>query len=101
MSILICSTTYGGCGFIGNGQLEFKGDADYVECPQCGEDHAFQLTRENYRDLTHKNNRDLAWLLLTCDPTVVGKARCGCDMQIGADEPCEHDIALARERITA
>lgn len=98
MSILICSTTYGGCGFIGNGQREFTGDDNFVWCTRCGEDYAFQLTEENVDSLTNDGNRDLAKKLLNCDPSVTAIADCGCVYYGEEGEPCEHDIALARIR---
>ncbi len=101
MSILICSTKYGGCGFIGHGQCEFRGDGDYVFCPQCGEDHAFELTNENLDSLTNEKNRELARKLINNDKSVVAIARCGCYYHAEEGIACPHDVALARERFYA
>ena len=62
-SVLICSTTYGGCGFIGKNN-EFNGDADFIICPVCNEDHAFQLVEYNIQKLTNQDNYDAARKLL-------------------------------------
>ena len=52
-SILLCSPVYGGCGHVGK-STEWDSDPDhnYLECPVCGDDHAFQLTRKNFDSLT-------------------------------------------------
>jgi len=63
MSILICSTKYGGCGFVGK-NTEFGGDGDYVICPKCIEDHAFQLIEKNFDSLVNGENYKLARKLL-------------------------------------
>ena len=101
MSIFICSTTYGGCGFIGDGQAEFGGDGDFVYCPRCGEDHAFQLTEENIGSLTNEKNRELGEKLLKNDESVVAIAHCGCVQHAEDGIACPHDVALARERFYA
>lgn len=85
MSLLICSTRYGGCGYIGNSN-EWKtvntgtdditnetgthtitvDGPDIILCPQpqCHEDHAFALTPENYINLTDNSNCNKAEKLL-------------------------------------
>ena len=98
MFILICSTTYGGCGFIGSGQYDFDSDGDTVICHSCGEDHAFQVTEENMVSLTNEHNRELARLLITNDKSVVSKADCGCVYHAKDAVVCWHDIALARKK---
>ena len=52
-SILICALQYGGCGHVGK-STEWGGDetGDVLICPVCGEDRAFQLTKENFKSLT-------------------------------------------------
>jgi hypothetical protein len=70
MSILICSTTYGGCGTFRSSE-QFGGNGDYVICPTCGEDHAFQLTDENFDSLTNEHNRTKARELLDADHAAV------------------------------
>jgi hypothetical protein len=57
MSILICSTIYGGCGYVGKSD-RFGGNGDYVICPGCSEDHCFQLTDANFNFLTNDQNRE-------------------------------------------
>jgi uncharacterized protein YbaR (Trm112 family) len=108
MTILICSTTYEGCGFIGDPsewrQIGAKpqGDdelgEDIVICPQCREDHCFQLTAENLASLTNNKNRELAEKLLRKDESVIAKANCGCVHHAEEGIPCLHDIALARQQ---
>lgn len=105
MSILICSIKHGGCGFIGQGsdwkslpEVPGDDDMDDLGCPQCGEDHAFEITEENLERLTYDRNRELARKLLNNDPSVVGKAKCGCHYHAEEGIACEHDIALAREQ---
>jgi len=66
MSILICSTAYSGCGAVKNSR-QFGGDGDHVICPACGEDHAFQLTDENFVILTNEHNQTKARELLDQD----------------------------------
>ena len=51
-SILICSPRYGGCSHVEE-STQWDGDGgDYLLCPVCGEDHAFQLTNKNFDALT-------------------------------------------------
>lgn len=66
MGILICSTTYGGCGRVDKAG-HFGGTGEYVICPSCGEDHAFQLNDENFCALTSEKNRAKARALLDED----------------------------------
>lgn len=51
MSVLVCSSQYGGCGYVGVGKdwktLDVTEDDCYFLCPKCGEDHAIQVTDEN------------------------------------------------------
>lgn len=69
MSLLICSTRYNGCGYIGSNEEWIGVDtitddidgiivdgSDIILCPRCGQDHAFALTPENYIELTDNNN---------------------------------------------
>lgn len=49
MAILVCSTVYGGCGFIGEG-FRHVGE-HHVFCPECNKDHVFQVTTENLNGL--------------------------------------------------
>lgn len=63
MSVLICSTKYDGCGYIGEGRA-FGMKWDRVICPQCHQDHAFQLTDENFERLVDESNRDKARKML-------------------------------------
>lgn len=53
---LICSPKYGGCGYSGPSDTFERGDdeGDIVLCPVCYQDHAFQLTAENYASLTEE-----------------------------------------------
>ncbi len=62
-SVLICSTVYGGCGFVGKSN-EFGGDGDFVICPICEEDHAFQIIEDNIQRLTNEDNYVIARELL-------------------------------------
>ena len=97
MSILICSTTYGGCGHIGDSS-EFRSiGEDFVECPACKEDHCFQLIADNLISLTNDENRELGEKLLNNDESVVAIAQCGCVHHAEDRTACPHDIALARE----
>lgn len=64
MSILVCSTKYGGCGYIGYAESFIWATDDITICPSCGEDHTFQITRENIDSLTNDNNLKLASALL-------------------------------------
>lgn len=66
MSVLICSTTYGGCGRMDKAE-QFGGTGEYVICPSCGEDHAFSLNDQNFDTLTSKENRVKARALLDED----------------------------------
>lgn len=67
MSILICSTTYGGCGHIDN-NFKFKSiGEEVILCPACGEDHCFQLVADNIASLTNDENREFANELLGND----------------------------------
>jgi len=53
-SILICCPKYGGCGHFGKStQWDSESDYDHdaLYCPDCLEDHAFQLTDENFNSL--------------------------------------------------
>ena len=65
MSVLICPTTYRGCGNVGKGE-EWKTmhGGDIVICPVCFEDHARQLTNENFERLVDDNDRAQAEALL-------------------------------------
>lgn len=65
MSVLICSTTYGGCGFIGKGEEFFGRGQGVVVCPVCREDHNFQITEENIVDLTNDDNYEKARQMLS------------------------------------
>jgi len=61
MSVLICSTIYGGCGYVGsNRDFSSSDDGDFVFCPACGEDHAFQILKQNINGLTNENNYEKA-----------------------------------------
>ena len=101
MSILICSTIYGGCGHIGHSS-EWRGIGDDVlECPSCREDHCFQLITDNLISLTNDENRELGEKLLNNDRSVVAIAQCGCVHHAQDKIACPHDIALARERHNA
>jgi hypothetical protein len=52
-SILICAPKYGGCGCVEEStQWRSHCDGNVLECPDCGEDHGFQLTNDNFNDLT-------------------------------------------------
>jgi len=68
MSILICATTYGGCGYIGEGMTfpdtNEKGDP---KCPTCGQEAIFQLGDGNFDSLTNADNAELARRLLDED----------------------------------
>lgn len=110
MSIWICSTTDGGCGFIGhysefevetNSSIDWDCAWDEVNCPSCSEDHCFQITKENLVELTNEVNRVLAEQLLKSDDTFVGIAQCGCVHHAENGEACSHDVALVRERYYA
>lgn len=70
MSVLICSTVYGGCGYVGNGTTFKDGGEDLVLCPTCDEDHAFQLTKSNLDDLTSDTNREKALSMLKDEENV-------------------------------
>ncbi len=72
-TVLICSTTYGGCGFVGRPE-DFDGLAgeDLVLCPECGEDNCFQITRENIGNLTNEENYDKAHRMLNGETVTVG-----------------------------
>lgn len=69
MSILICSTKYGGCGHVGKASEWKNADhtGDWIICPECCEDHAFQVTKENIRSVTDENNFERAMDLLAKD----------------------------------
>lgn len=58
MSVFICSTKYGGCGYIGDAWEweDAYGDGLWMMCPQCFEDHAFFLTEDNISSLTNQKN---------------------------------------------
>lgn len=75
MSILICSTKYGGCGYIGYAESFIWEAADITICPACLEDHTFQITRENIDSLTDKDNHRLANTLLNLETEVVAWAK--------------------------
>lgn len=62
-SVLICTTKYHGCGFVGKAS-KFGGDGDFVICPVCGEDHAFQVIDNNIQELTNEDNYEIARKLL-------------------------------------
>ena len=98
MLILICSTTYGGCGHIGHSSEYRWISDDVLECPYCGEDHCFQLIADNLISLTDDENRELGKKLLDNDESVVAIAQCGCVHYAEDRTACPHDIALARER---
>ena len=66
MSVLICSTRYSGCGYVGHGH-EWKSEEyheDFIMCPICNDDHAFQLSDDNFNSLTNPSNKDKARVLL-------------------------------------
>jgi hypothetical protein len=64
MSILICSTKYGGCGYVGENHT-FKLKVNHAFCPQCYGDHCvFQLSDENFERLVDEFNRDKARKML-------------------------------------
>lgn len=66
MSILICSTVYGGCGHVGhpNDWHSLDKEGNHVICNNCGEDHMFQLTEENFERIIGTTDRTLALSLL-------------------------------------
>ena len=66
MSVLICSTKYGGCGHVGDASEWTNADhtGDWIICPKCLEDHAFQITEENIHSLTNNDNFAKALKLL-------------------------------------
>lgn len=67
MPVLICSTKYSGCGFVGeNHEFLYRGE-HIVLCPSCHEDHTFQLTDENIVSLTNEDNQDEAYKMLHPD----------------------------------
>lgn len=70
MSVLICSTIYDGCGYVGEGHM-FDGNGDFIICPSCHDDHAFQLTDENFDRLVNDSNRDEAREMLDRDHAAI------------------------------
>jgi len=59
MSILVCSTKYDGCGYVGESTEWGDWGPEYEDvlvCPICRDDHAFQITRENIESLTDSAN---------------------------------------------
>ena len=62
--VMICSATYGGCGYVGPANKFRSIGGDTVLCPNCNEDHTFQLTEENIDRLTNENNGVDAHILL-------------------------------------
>ena len=63
MSVLICSTTYGGCGHVGKGTEWTRigpKDSDCIFCPVCGQDYASQLTDQNFESWVNDSNREKA-----------------------------------------
>lgn len=110
MPILICSSTYSGCGFVGHtdeftSELVGDGlqgfDGDIIHCPQCDEDFCFEITAENLDSLTNDGNRELTRKLTNNDDSVVAIAQCGCVHHAEDGIACIHDVALARERYYA
>ncbi len=109
MSLLICSTSYDGCGFIGHSDEFVKSgeslmdrhidDADLTICPECNKDHVFGLTLDNFASLTDESNRELAERILTNHEDVVAKANCGCWYAAEEGTACPHDIHEARKRL--
>ena len=65
MSVLICSTIYGGCSHVGQGE-EWKSmhGGDIIICPVCFEDHTRQLLDANFEQLVDDKNRAQAEELL-------------------------------------
>lgn len=57
-SVLICAPKYGGCGLVGGADFfPWAGTTDdpsydVILCRDCGEDHCFQLTNDNFDSLT-------------------------------------------------
>lgn len=100
MSILICSASYNGCGFIGHSSEFPGGGEDVVLCPSCNKDKTSQLTKENLLRTTYEWNRELAHLILTDDDSVVSKANCGCVHHAEEGKVCVHDIHLARKNFS-
>lgn len=49
MSVLVCHRPSGGCGYVGFGHEWKMAGRDLILCPvpACGEDHAYQVTRQN------------------------------------------------------
>ncbi len=68
-SVLICSTKYGGCGYVGSpgnwDTLEGNNEFECLEiCKVCGEDHMFQLINDNFDSLVGDSNKKRARELL-------------------------------------
>ena len=92
MSILICSTTYGGCGYVGDGSTFLQsGIEDFVPCSECGEDYAFQLTDENINRLTNEENKKEAKSLLQINNSTIHGSLL---------EFCVRDGYIKRENLT-
>jgi hypothetical protein len=98
--LLICSTTYGGCGFVGSSS-EFDGDGDNPRCAQCHSSNATRgLTADNQGNLAGTENKELAVYLLGIASGEIKDypmAQCGCWHHAEDGVPCAHDIALSRE----
>lgn len=76
MSILICSTKHGGCGYIATSEdwLSALGhsqglEGDDTPCPACGKIHcaAYVLTDKNFENLVDEDNREKARQMLDKD----------------------------------
>ncbi len=63
MSVLICSTKFGGCGYVGL-NTDFYHDDTFSCCPSCRDDHCFEVTVQNIGSLTDDENRPEAEKLL-------------------------------------
>jgi hypothetical protein len=75
MSVLICSTKYEGCGYVGYDESFIWATLDITLCPLCGKDHIFQITRENIDSLTNIDNYRLTNTLLNLEIEVVAWAK--------------------------
>jgi hypothetical protein len=95
VSILICSKRRGGCGYIAHAnELRENGPS----CPACKQRYCFPLNAQTADDLVDDESRELAGKIVVGDHEVFAIANCGCVAHAEQGIPCEHDLALARER---
>lgn len=98
MTILICPSTLGGCGFVGHDD-EFKGTKTVRICPVCKADHSLKVTEKMLETLgSHEKFLDFALLFACHSPRVLRIVDCRAKCEHDRIEPCVHDVQKARRQ---